>query len=154
MSETFYQQSLPDLAATAQFAVRLAPYLRVHDVITLQGQLGAGKTTFARALLQALGVTGEVPSPTFTLVQNYLASSLSIFHFDFYRLKQADELEEIGWDDACAEGLVLVEWPERAITRMPHDRLALSFGIDKTSLRHVTIEPHGAWLERLKGFVV
>jgi tRNA threonylcarbamoyl adenosine modification protein YjeE len=143
---------LPDLAATDELARRLAPLLGMKDIVALQGDLGAGKTTFARALLKELSVGEEVLSPTFTLVQNYEAADFPVYHFDLYRLKNAIELEEIGFDDACGDGLVLVEWPERAAAFMPRDRLELRFDMDAEGLRYVTIEPHGFWQQRLQGF--
>lgn len=119
---------LPDEAATAALARHLAPALRFGDVIALHGDLGAGKTAFARALIRALaGTDEEVPSPTFTLVQSYDAPVGRIFHFDLYRIANPDELIEIGWDEALADGLVLVEWPERAGLRLPTARFDIDF---------------------------
>jgi tRNA threonylcarbamoyladenosine biosynthesis protein TsaE len=115
---------LPDESATVDLARRLAPWLRVGDVVALHGDLGAGKTAFARALIRALaGADEEVPSPTFTLVQTYNAPAGPIFHFDLYRIVSPDELTEIGWDEALADGLTLVEWPGRAGTLLPASRI-------------------------------
>jgi len=136
---------LPDLAATEVLALKLAPRLGTGDVLALSGDLGTGKTTFARAVLRALGVTGDVPSPTFTLVQSYDIDSLIVTHFDLYRLKSPDELDELGWDDALGEGVVLVEWPERAGGRIPADHLAMHFDILPDGSRRCVIEPHGEW---------
>src|SRR5882757_6145504 len=122
---------LPDEAATADLARRLAPRLKVGDLVALHGDLGAGKTAFARALIRALvGADEEVPSPTFTLVQTYSAPVGQIFHFDLYRIVSPDELTEIGWDETLADGLTLVEWPGRAGTLLPVSRIdiALAFG--------------------------
>ena len=94
-------------------ASRLALFLKAGDVIALSGPLGAGKTTFARALVARLGGEGEVPSPTFALMQRYETPRLTLTHCDFYRLEPA-ELDELGLDDALSEGAVLIEWPERA----------------------------------------
>jgi tRNA threonylcarbamoyladenosine biosynthesis protein TsaE len=141
---------LPDLAATAAMAARLAPLLRMGDVVALRGGLGAGKTAFARALLRALGVAGDVPSPTFTLLQGYETPRFPVCHFDLYRLKDGSELEETGWDDALADGVVLVEWPERAEGFMPRDRLDLAFGVEADGTRRVAVSPFGAWEARLK----
>lgn len=141
---------LPDLAATQDFATRLACRLKAQDVLLLVGDLGAGKTTFARYVLQALGVTGEVPSPTFTLVQSYDGHDFPLYHFDLYRLKTPHEIEEIGFDDACAEGAVLVEWPEKAASYMPRDALTLTFCLAPDGRRHVTLSTPASWVPRIK----
>lgn len=122
---------LPDEAATEALAADLAAALVRGDVVALSGGLGAGKTTFARAVIRAFVAdpAAEVPSPTFTLVQTYAGGRFPLAHFDFYRLSSADELDEIGFDDALAEGAVLVEWPERAPSRLPAERLDLAFEI-------------------------
>lgn len=89
--------------------------------IFLEGDLGAGKSIFARALIRSL--TGDpdltVPSPTFTLLQQYETSDFPIWHYDLYRLKDTSELDELSWDDALSEGIVLIEWPERLYDRKP-----------------------------------
>ena len=109
-AKTFGMFSAPiplrDLIAVDDAARRLAPLLRSGDLIALQGPLGAGKTTFARALLRAFGIDEDVPSPTFTLLQTYDAPHFTIYHFDLDRLENETELEELGWDDALADGLV------------------------------------------------
>src|SRR5215475_10146882 len=113
---------LPDLNATAMLGAGIAHDLRTGDAVALWGDLGAGKTTLARAILKALGVTDEVPSPTFTLVQSY-DTQPRIAHFDLYRLKSAREMEELGFEDALLDGAVLVEWPERAPEVLPPEAL-------------------------------
>src|SRR4029079_431860 len=102
----------------------------VGDVVGLAGDLGAGKTTFARAVIRSLAgdPTLEVPSPTFTLVQSY-PGRVPVAHFDLYRIGAPGEGDEIGFDDAPTDSAVLVEWPERAGDRMPPERLDLSFAI-------------------------
>ncbi len=119
--------------------------------MALWGDLGAGKTAFARALIRTL--TGspdeEVPSPTFTLVQTYDAESALIFHFDLYRVRRPDELVELGWDDAPADGIVLVEWPERAGPLLPSRRLDIMLEISGQG-RMAKMVPAGGW-ERGKG---
>lgn len=140
---------LPSLEALAALAQSLAPHLRRGDVLALRGDLGTGKSTFARALLQILGVTGDVPSPTFTLVQTYELKSLLISHFDLYRLKSSDELDELGWDDALADTLTIVEWPERAESRLPQNRLDLHFTHSTDGTRHCHIDKKGSWAQRL-----
>lgn len=145
--------SLPDTAATVRFAGRLAPRLRGGGVVALRGPLGAGKTFLARALAQALGVTDQVPSPTFTLVQRYETPGLILHHFDLYRLDAPTELEELGWDEALAEGLALIEWPERAGDALPCDRLEIALDLEEPGGRQAALTPLGAaWTARLEGF--
>jgi len=119
---------LPDEAATIAFAGRLAPLLISGDCLLLDGDLGMGKSTFARALIRArlCDAALEVPSPTFTLVQIYDGEP-PIWHFDLYRLSDPDELIELGIDEALAEGISLIEWPDRGAGVLPKDALLLSF---------------------------
>jgi len=140
-----FDSLLPDLSATQDLAGKIAALLRAGDVIALKGDLGVGKTEFARALLQAMGVKGEVPSPTFTILQTYDTARFSVTHFDLYRLKSANELDELGWDDALADGVTFVEWPERAGDRLPTDRLDISLAILPGGMRRCLIEPCGNW---------
>lgn len=127
-SQTFQRQiTLPDLDATAQLGAQIAKGLGRGDVVALWGDLGAGKTTLARAILYGLGVREDVPSPTFTLVQIYETNPI-VAHYDFYRLKSAGELEELGFDDALSNGAVLVEWPERASEALPPQTLHVRIG--------------------------
>ena len=122
--------ALADLAATQALAARIAAGLRAGSSVALKGELGAGKTTLARAILRALGVTEHVPSPTFTLVQSYETDRGPVFHFDLYRIEAARELEELGFDEALDQGIVLVEWPERAEERIPEDALNVSLELN------------------------
>jgi hypothetical protein len=114
---------LPDLGATQALGARIAAALKPGDTVALAGDLGAGKTTLARAILTGLGVTEAVPSPTFTLVQSYDTRALSVAHYDLYRLENEAELDELGLDEALAFGAALIEWPERGGNRLPPDRL-------------------------------
>ncbi|MCE2565000.1 tRNA (adenosine(37)-N6)-threonylcarbamoyltransferase complex ATPase subunit type 1 TsaE [Komagataeibacter sp. FNDCF1] len=115
---------LPDTHATERLGQALAPLLAAGDAVLLEGDLGAGKTTLARALLRTLCADPdmEVPSPSYTLVQVYDAPVAEVAHFDLWRLDGPGGLHELGWDDAC-EGIVLVEWPERLGTLAPPDAL-------------------------------
>jgi len=121
---------LPDLDATHRLGDAIATRLARGDAVALWGDLGAGKTTLARAILTALAVTGDVPSPTFTIVQGYETPRLAVGHYDLYRIKSARELDELGWDDALDNGAVLVEWPERAPERLPPDALHVRLSMD------------------------
>ncbi len=113
-----------DEAGMAAMATALAATLRPGDVVALSGDLGAGKTTFARGVLRGLGWTGEVPSPSFTLVQTY-DTVPPVWHVDLYRLDSADEAEALGLDDVWDEAAVLIEWPERLGDRLPSSALCL-----------------------------
>src|SRR5579862_6889315 len=123
---------LADEAATISFAVDVAQWLKPGDLLTLSGDLGTGKTTFARALIRALVGDPEldVPSPTFTLMQVYEGRIFPIVHADLFRIKQSDELAELGWDEAAEGALVVVEWPDRAGAYVSADRLDIAFAID------------------------
>ena len=142
---------LPDEAATARLAVRLAPQLKAGDVIALHGGLGAGKTTFCRALISALLRTPtEVPSPTYTLVQTYDGPDFPIFHFDLYRLEDPADVIELGWEETM-DGLALIEWPGKAGENLPAWRLDLT--LEQTvDGRTARLEPRGEdWQARLHG---
>ncbi|MFN4039274.1 MAG: tRNA (adenosine(37)-N6)-threonylcarbamoyltransferase complex ATPase subunit type 1 TsaE [Erythrobacter sp.] len=108
--------SLPDLAAVADYGTRIAAQLRAGDVVALSGGLGAGKTTLARAILASLGHAGEVPSPTFTIIEAYdaLTMRLPVVHADFYRLESPDEVQELGLDDYREGAVLIAEWPDHA----------------------------------------
>ena len=110
-----FSVDLPDESATVDLAARLAgalPDAPSGWLLVLQGELGAGKSTFARAMLRKYGHEGPVPSPTYTLVEPYALSGFNLYHVDLYRVSSTDELEFLGWTD-LEEGLRLVEWPER-----------------------------------------
>lgn len=141
-----------DQPGTEHFATGLARLFRPGDFVTLGGGLGAGKTTFARALIRAMADDPdlEVPSPTFTLIQTY-ETPLPVVHADLYRIGSPDELEALGWDEAGDGALMLVEWAERAGT-LPRDRLDITLEIagDSGEGRTIALHPHGAFVERLK----
>jgi tRNA threonylcarbamoyladenosine biosynthesis protein TsaE len=143
--------ALPDLAATGRLAAALARRLRAGDIVALEGPLGVGKTAFARALIRALGGEEEVPSPTFTLVQSYELASFTLYHFDLYRLDKPSDAYELGIEEAFADGVSLVEWPERLGALLPRARLdiVLAFG-DGSESRRATLVGHGSWAPRVE----
>lgn len=121
---------LADAAATEQLGAQLAPLLQPGLVITLQGDLGAGKTTLVRGLLRALGFAGRVKSPTYTLVETYKVSRLHLYHFDFYRFQDPREWSEAGFREVSgSEVICLIEWPERAQGQLPPADLAISLAV-------------------------
>src|SRR5689334_25266717 len=130
---------LPDETATAALATRVSAAAAAGDVIALKGDLGTGKTSFARAFIRARGNPDEeVPSPTFTLVQIYELDPIAIWHFDLYRLQSAEEAWELGIEDAFGTATSLIEWPERLGPLLPARRLevTLVFG-DRPDARRV-----------------
>jgi tRNA threonylcarbamoyladenosine biosynthesis protein TsaE len=146
--------SLPDETATAGLAASLARRVARGDVIGLRGPLGSGKTSFARAFIRALGRGDEeVPSPTFTLAEIYaFPGRPAVWHFDLYRLKDAEEAWELGLEEAFADGVALIEWPERLGGAMPAEALdvALSAG-PSPAARIARLAGNAAWAARLRG---
>lgn len=126
---------LRNVAATEAFARRMAVSLPAPFVLTLSGEMGAGKTTFARALLRSLGVTGAIKSPTFSLVESYPLEAQMFHHFDLYRIHELTELDYIGFRDYFTEDAICcIEWPERAQGSLKAVDLALTFHFDKHGL--------------------
>jgi tRNA threonylcarbamoyladenosine biosynthesis protein TsaE len=127
-----YSFSLPDEAATERLGTALAKRLRPRDVVALQGGLGVGKTTLARAILRAAAGDPSlvVPSPTFTLVEVYDTSRGTFWHFDLYRLEESDQVFELGWEEARADGIALVEWAERLGRLLPRERLTVMLAVE------------------------
>jgi tRNA threonylcarbamoyladenosine biosynthesis protein TsaE len=145
--------AIPDLRALDGFAAQLADRARRGDVFALSGELGAGKTAFAKSFISALakreGVEGpaDVPSPTFTLMQEYEVGDERVFHFDLYRLKRAEEAIELGLEDACADGIALIEWPERLGRSLPRDRVDVRLVIVGEG-RRAEVVPRGRAVSR------
>jgi len=145
-SQAFVRElALPDGAATERLGVAIAGGLDVGDAVALEGDLGAGKTTLARAILRALGVSEEVPSPTFTLVQHYDTERLAVRHFDLYRVKGVSELRELGLDEALDEGAALIEWPERAGDVLPASALHVALSITGPDSRLALLRGPRKW---------
>lgn len=147
--------TLPNEQAMHRLVMELAASLDPGDVVTLSGDLGAGKTTLARALIRRLAgdETIEVPSPTFTLLQTYELPRFPVVHADFYRVSGPDELTELGFDDPPAGAVLLVEWPERAAERLPADRLDIALTMSpQLGLEHrdVRLTGHGRFAARVE----
>jgi tRNA threonylcarbamoyladenosine biosynthesis protein TsaE len=154
-SPTVRRITVEDEAGLGRLGRRLAEVAVPGDAILLIGDLGAGKTSFARAFIQAHGVEDEIPSPTFSLVQTYETGGddtapRSIWHFDLYRLEGESDLYELGIEDAFDEGITLIEWPDRLGRLTPSDRLEIeiTFGKHETE-RTITLTGHGVWARRL-----
>lgn len=130
---------LPDEAATERLGTVLAGRLKPRDVVALEGGLGAGKTTLARAILRA--ASGDpaliVPSPTFTLVEVYETRHGTFWHFDLYRLEEPEQVFELGWEEARADGVILVEWAERLGPLLPRERLIVSLSVEGEGRRAI-----------------
>ena len=152
--EPFTQHiTLADEAATVSFARALARLAEPGDVIALRGTLGVGKSVFARAFIRQLtSPLEEVPSPTFTLVQTYGGECAEIYHYDFYRLENPEDAYELDIEEAFAEGITLMEWPERIETLLPADRLEVQITPgEREESRFLTLEAVGSWQARLTG---
>ena len=150
MTQHSLRRFLADDAATALLGNDIAAALRPGDVVAIKGELGAGKTTLARAVIRSLAGNQalEVPSPTFTIVQTYDAR-FEVAHFDLYRLSSAQEMDELGFEEALAAGVVLVEWPERAAGRLPQGAIWVELS-DERRGRMATVKASAASAVRLE----
>jgi len=136
------QLSLDGLAETQRLGTIIGANLLPSDVLYLNGDLGAGKTTFTKSLAEALGIAPEaVTSPTFTLVHEYQGRTLRLFHFDIYRLKGTDDLEQLGFDDYAlqSDAVIVVEWANRAASGLPLDALTIELTIGSGQEDHRTV---------------
>lgn len=144
-----YAVSFNNEEETLEFASRFGQCLNGDLLVYLEGELGAGKTTFCRGILRALGHQGAVKSPTFTLVEPYVLDLLRVFHFDLYRLGDPNELEYMGFDDYIdGGGLILVEWPERGEGALPESDLTLELHVQGQG-RRLIVKSHTIRGERV-----
>ncbi|MBV8791647.1 MAG: tRNA (adenosine(37)-N6)-threonylcarbamoyltransferase complex ATPase subunit type 1 TsaE, partial [Pseudolabrys sp.] len=146
--------ALPDEPATLRLMAEIAAAIEPSDLITLSGDLGAGKTTFARALIRHLAGDEkiEVPSPSFTLIQFYELPRFSVAHADLYRLNGPSELAELGFDDLPDKAVTLVEWPDRAAGFLPENRLDIAFTLapqQSATYRNVRVTGYGTFAPRV-----
>ncbi|MCW5744703.1 MAG: tRNA (adenosine(37)-N6)-threonylcarbamoyltransferase complex ATPase subunit type 1 TsaE [Alphaproteobacteria bacterium] len=142
---------LPDLDATTRLGAALARGLRRGDVIALRGDLGAGKTELARALIRAASADPDliVPSPTFGLVEVYDTNAGAIWHFDLYRLDSPEQVWELGFEEALADGICVIEWPERLDGVLPARRLDVALHVTRGDARRATLTGESSWHDRL-----
>lgn len=147
--------ALPDLVATARLGGALARRLLVGDVVALHGDLGAGKTELARAIIRAATGDAEltVPSPTFTLAETYDTPLGPIWHFDLYRLDSPDQVWELGFEEALAGGISLIEWPQRIGALLPARRLDVALTIESGEARSASLVAGVSWTDRLERLV-
>ncbi|WP_375550125.1 tRNA (adenosine(37)-N6)-threonylcarbamoyltransferase complex ATPase subunit type 1 TsaE [Oceanicaulis alexandrii] len=149
---TILTLTLPDPEANARLGARLARLLQPGDAVLLEGGLGAGKTTLARGVIEALTGEKDAPSPTYTLVQPYETDQgLGLLHADLYRLEDPEELDELGLDEALDHGAALIEWPDRMGRWRPADRLEIVLKETEAGGRTARLEAFGSWETRLGG---
>lgn len=151
------QVFLAEESDTLALGARIAQMVRIGDVLALRGDLGAGKTCFARGFIREL-VQGdkemEVPSPTFTLVQTYEAPDFDIWHFDLYRLEAPKEVWELGWEEALDDGVCLIEWPQRAGDLLPADLVTIELEMTDEGGRRALLSGTEAWQTRLEAIEI
>ena len=137
-----YTYQLQTTEETQRFAERLATFLQAGDFLALEGDLGAGKTTFTQGLAKGLGVKGVVNSPTFTIIKEY-SGRLPLYHMDVYRV--AEDADSLGLDDYFfGEGVCVVEWASLITDYLPDDRVTITLSITKDNTREICLEPLGA----------
>ncbi|MBL0942404.1 MAG: tRNA (adenosine(37)-N6)-threonylcarbamoyltransferase complex ATPase subunit type 1 TsaE [Alphaproteobacteria bacterium] len=147
MSEVIY--NISELKETQKLASQLALQAKRGDIFTLKGDLGTGKTAFARYFIQACTQPSqEVPSPTFTLVQLYETAKFPLYHFDLYRLNSSSEVLELGIEEAFFEGVSLIEWPERLGSLRLQNCLSIEFVLNEQ--RWAVLKPDISWLSRFQ----
>ena len=126
--------------ATRKLGVRIGRMLRAGDVVLLSGELGAGKTVLAQGIGRGLGVTDPIKSSSFVIMNEYEGASLRLFHADLYRLEDPEQVAELALDELAEKGVLVVEWPERALAEMPPEHLLLRLAYDGAKARTIEIE--------------
>ena len=131
---------------TRALGAKLAAQLRRGDVVLLRGDLGAGKSEFARGVARGLGIQGPVPSPSFTILNMYDEGRIPLYHFDWYRIHDPDEIGEMGFEEQIGgDGIALIEWSEQAPDYVPDRALKISIHTVDESTREITVEPLGGF---------
>lgn len=150
-SLTMIRGVLRDEEETRLLGKTIASIMEKNDLVCLRGELGSGKTTFARAFISALNKHPvDVTSPTFALLQTYESPKGTIWHFDLYRLRSPDELLELGLEEALQYGITLIEWPELAEKYLPPSRMDITFSYAEDTMRQFQLEAHGAMIPRMQ----
>lgn len=131
---------------TRQIGIRLSQHLKAGDVVLLEGDLGAGKSELARGVARGLGITGPVPSPSFTILNAYDEGRIPLYHFDWYRIEDPGEIYEMGMDEMLGgDGIALIEWSERASECLPDRRLSIRIQAVDENAREITLHPQGGF---------
>ncbi len=131
---------------TQAIGKKLAQYLKAGDVVLLEGDLGAGKSEMARGVARGLGICGPVPSPSFTILNAYDEGRIPLYHFDWYRLEDANEIYEMGMEEQLGgDGIALIEWSERARECLPHRLLRIGITALDENTREITFQPEGGF---------
>lgn len=129
---------------TRNLGKKLSAHLKAGDVVLLQGDLGAGKSEFARGVARGLGITGAVPSPSFTILNAYDEGRIPLYHFDWYRIEEAQEIYDMGMEEQLGgDGIALIEWSERAQECLPEKLLEITIHTLDNETREITFIPHG-----------
>ena len=129
---------------TRNLGKKLAAHLQAGDVVLLQGDLGAGKSEFARGVARGLGITGAVPSPSFTILNAYDEGRIPLYHFDWYRIEEAQEIYDMGMEEQLGgDGIALIEWSERAPECLPARLLEITIHTQDEETREISFIPHG-----------
>lgn len=148
-----HRVTIENTSDSKSFAVNLARFIDLGDLITFEGELGAGKTFIIGQIIRTLSNNEDsiISSPTFNLVHNYSSPKGNIWHFDLYRLKAPEEIYELGYEDTHA-GIAFIEWPQIISHILPRDRLDIKIIAGNDEKREIILNPMGLWIEKLKGF--